>query len=500
VGRGVLSAPWLSLRAACTPERTALWQDGRSLSFGELETRVHGLGVALRELGVCAGDVVAVLHANDVRFAELFHAVDRCGAVWLPLNLRLTPRELCFQLGDSGARWLVHDAAHTALACATAKMAPGVVLGSADALSGRASAPAAPDPASGPDPAAPFAILYTSGTTGRPKGACLSRAAFLWSALSTTIHLGLREDDRWLACLPLFHVGGLSILVRSAVCGVPVVLQPRFDALAVSEALDAQRISHVSLTTTMLQRALDARGDRPAPPGLRCVLLGGGPCPRALFERARAAQFPIALTYGLTETASQVATCPPWEDASAGLRPLLGTELRILDATGSPLPETSEGEIWVRSPSVMTGYVREPAGSASPLRDGWLRTGDMGALAAGRLQVLDRRSDLIISGGANIYPAEIEAALLEHPSVSEAGVVGIDDPDYGRRPAAWWVLRPGAAPISSQALRAFCRERLASYKVPVAFHQVASLPRNVAGKLLRQRLSEAFGPRDASAD
>jgi O-succinylbenzoic acid--CoA ligase len=497
----MLDAPWLRRRAAITPKRVAVEVGGVRLDFAELEARASALAAALYARDVRSGDIVAAALGNGLPFLELLHAVDRCGATLLPVNVRLAPRELAFQLGDSATRLLLHaDDELAEVARATAAMAPGIEIASLTAiLEAGGEAPEDASPLhSAPiriDPSAPFAILYTSGTTGRPKGACLSRDNFLWSAVSSAFHIGAHPDDRWLACLPLFHVGGVSILLRSVLYGSAVSIHERFDPARVSRALDADAITHVSLTATMLQRLLDARGSQPAPRQLRCALLGGGPCPDALLERARALDFPIARTYGLTEAASQVATQPPSRevrhaDVNEPLTPLLGTQLRIVDASGTDLASGGEGEIWVRSPTVMSGYVRDPSPADTALHNGWLRTGDIGSLdAAGRLRVLDRRSDLIVSGGANIYPAEVEAALIEHPAVAEVGVAGIEDAEYGRRPAAWWIAKPGTPAPSEPALRAFCRERLASYKVPVVFHRVEALPRNSAGKLLRQQLA-----------
>jgi O-succinylbenzoic acid--CoA ligase len=245
----------------------------------------------------------------------------------------------------------------------------------------------------------------------------------------------------------------------------------------------------------MLARVLDARGARPAPRQLRFVLLGGGPCPAPLLSRARDAGFPVAPTYGLTEATSQVATRAPDAPQDAGLAPLPGTEVRIADEAGRWLPPGREGEICVRGPSLMTGYWRRPEATAAALRDGWLHTGDIGRLDAARgLHVLDRRSDLIVSGGENVYPAEVEAVLLAHPAVAEAGVAAVADATWGARPAAWWVARPGAE-ADADTLARFCRERLAGYKVPVAYRRVASLPRTAAGKLRRHALAG-----DPSAD
>jgi len=268
----------------------------------------------------------------------------------------------------------------------------------------------------------------------------------------------------------------------------------RFDPEAVARALDDDGITVVSLVAAMLDRVLAARRDRPPPPALRCVLLGGGPTPAPLLERAVAAGLPVAPTYGLTEATSQVATRPP--GAAGGLVPLPGLDVRIAGEEGRPLPPGEAGEIVLRGPTLFAGYHARPEATARALRAGALHTGDLGRLDGdGGLHVLDRRTDLIVSGGENVYPAEIERVLLDHPHVVDAGVTGVPDPRWGARPAAWVVLRGG----DGAALPAFCRERLAGYKVPVAFHAVDALPRNALGKLQRARLVRADA-RGAAAD
>lgn len=284
--------------------------------------------------------------------------------------------------------------------------------------------------------------------------------------------------------MPLFHVGGLSILVRSVIGGVPATVHEKFDPVRVSQAID-EGATLISLVPTMLQRLLDER-TRPFPSSLRTVLLGGGPAPRALLDRAIHAGVPIAPTYGLTESSSQAVTLLPSETpdhlGTAG-RPLFFTELRTSGAEGEP------GEILLRGPTVFQGYWENPAATADALRDGWLHTGDMGIIDQdGYLTVLDRRHDLIISGGENVYPAEVESVLMEHPAVSEAGVFGVEDPDWGEVPAA--VIVPKGPAPSAEDLSSFLRARLAPYKVPRFFHVVDELPRNAAGKLMRHRLAE----------
>jgi O-succinylbenzoic acid--CoA ligase len=493
-------APWLASRARISASHRALEIAGEAISYGELQRRARAAAGRLRGLGVGPGDVVATLLGNGAPFVELLHAAALCGAALLPLNVRLTPRELAQQLRDAGARLLLHEAgALQERARAAAADASGTQT-RATAGAARAFADAAADVPAGETIAAvaadsPLAILFTSGTSGTPKGAQLSHDNFLWSALASAVHLGVDPRDRWLACMPLFHVGGLSILLRAALYGNSVVVHERFDPAAVNRAFDRDGITCASLVASMLARILDDRGERPAPPQLRCVLLGGGPAPMSLIERARALGFPIAPTYGLTEAASQVATRAPGDAApGAGLRPLLGNEVRVVDGEERDLPDGAPGELLLRGPSVMRGYVNRPAETAATLRGGWLHTGDIAVRAGdGTLEILERRSDLILSGGENVYPSEIEAALREHPAVADAAVAAVKDPDFGQRPAAWLVFRPGTAPDGEQ-LRAFCRERLAGYKVPVAFHGVADLPRNAAGKLLRHELRGGPAP------
>jgi O-succinylbenzoic acid--CoA ligase len=315
----------------------------------------------------------------------------------------------------------------------------------------------------------------------------------LWSAVGSALNLGVREDDRWLACLPLFHVGGLAILLRGAIYGTTAIVHESFDAARVNASIEQDGVTIISVVANMLQRMLDERRDRPYPATLRCVLLGGGPAPEPLLRRCADLGVPVVQTYGLTEAASQVATLAP-EDAlrklgSAG-KPLFGTELRIEGPDGEVLAEGGEGEIVVRGPTVTPGYLNRPEATARTIRDGWLHTGDIGYLdGEGYLYVLDRRDDLIVSGGENVYPAEIEAVLQSHPNVAEAGVFGAPDERWGQVPVAVIVLRPGGS-ISAEALIAHCRERLATYKTPARIEFCDALPRNAAGKLVRNKLRD----------
>lgn len=485
---------WVAHRARVAPDRDALQMGTRRWSFAELDAEVSRCARQLAAHGVRPGDRVASLLPNGLHAALLPHATLRLGATLVPLNVRLSPSEIAWQTRHASARVVAAQADTEPLApagvpCLTvdASAAPGCqplgAQGEADV-----------DLKLKHDARDVLAVIYTSGTTGRPKGAMLTVGNFWWSAEASAMNLGTRDDDRWLAVLPLFHVGGLSIVLRSAIQGTCAVLHERFDAAAVNRAIERDGVTIVSVVAVMLQRMLDERRDAPYPDAFRCALVGGGPVPTALLKRCGRARIPVVQTYGLTECASQVATLAP-DDAlrksgSAG-RPLYGVELAVEAAADSDDPS---GEILVRGPIVMAGYLDDAEATARVLDgDGWLRTGDVGLLDADEyLYVLDRRDDLIVSGGENVYPAEVESVLHDHGWVEEAAVIGQPHAEWGQRVVAVVRLRPGTdlSPLdAADALRAHCRERLAHYKVPRDFRVVTEpLPRTASGKLRRSLL------------
>jgi O-succinylbenzoic acid--CoA ligase len=317
-----------------------------------------------------------------------------------------------------------------------------------------------------------------------------------WNAIGSALNLGHDPADRWLACLPLFHVGGLSILMRSIINGISVVLHEKFDAVAINRALREERVTIISVVAVMLQRMLAAlkteQGDGGYPSTLRCVLLGGGPAPRPLLEDCARLGIPVSQSYGLTESCSQAVTLVPTDAlrklGSAG-RPLLPVQLKIVQE-GRTVRAGETGVIHLKGPTITPGYADRPQETAQTIQDGWLSTGDMGYLDdEGYLYVLDRRNDLIISGGENVYPAEIEAVLLAHPDVEEAGACGQPDAQWGQVPIAFVRPRPGRT-IDIATLQAHASERLARYKQPRAIYIVEQLPRNASGKLVRRKLPE----------
>ncbi len=311
-----------------------------------------------------------------------------------------------------------------------------------------------------------------------------------WNAIASLLNIDSRDDDRWLLCLPPHHVGGLSILLKSLIYGVSVVAHDGFDAEAVNRAIDDESISMVSVVSTMLSRMLHLRNFQPYPASLRCVLLGGGPIPSGLSEQCMAAGVPIAPTYGLTETASQAATLRPSEVAqhpgSAG-KPLFPIEMVV--ETDSGLGASNQaGEILVRGQSVSSGYCNQAADDA--WRDGWFHTGDIGSIDAdGYLYVYDRRSDLIVTGGENVFPADVESVLSRHPGIVEVAVFGVPDPEWGQAVIAAIVPHDGYD-ASLEEIRGFVGESLAPYQIPKMILVLSELPKTASGKLLRSRLRD----------
>jgi O-succinylbenzoic acid--CoA ligase len=504
---------WLRRRALVSPDHIVIECGDDRWSFSELDARADAAAERLKTLGVKAGDRVAILAGNSAAFAQVVFAVARAGAVLVPLNLRLTRDEISWQLEDCGASLLVTDRAEWVdggSALASEHPLPGPLPSRKDEGTPRtllrtvmiqdvavgASSSRRRDDGGGFDADAVQAIMYTSGTSGRPKGAMLTFGNFFWSAFGSMAQLGIHENDRWLVCLPLFHVGGMSILFRSVVNGTTAVIHESFDAARANKAIDEEGVTLVSLVSTMLLRMLEARDNTPFAPNLRCVLLGGGPVPQELIDKGLKLDIPIAQTYGLTETSSQATTLRLQEvvtrAGSAG-KPLLPTEIRIERDDGSPAEPGEPGELLIRGASVSPGYWQRPDATAAAIRDGWLHTGDAGYLDGdGYLYVIDRRDDLIVSGGENVYPAEVESVLSTHPAIREAGVFALTDPTWGQSVAAAVVLREGPELLTAEALRVFCRERLAGYKAPREVFFTHELPRTASGKLLRRQLREQF--------
>jgi len=441
----------------------------------------------LSDTEVKPGDRVAILMPKPVPFALTLLALMRMRVVSAPLNTRLTAGELAWQVKNANCRLVICEREMLAL---TSAMDRQIFELPTMTIHDRVSKFDDWGMLHFDDD---FAIIHTSGTSGRPKAAILTYGNIFRSAQASAQKLGKLQNERWLCVLPLYHVGGLSIILRSLIYGSAVEFG-RFDAGETNRVLSDNPITLVSLVPTMLKRLLDAKTG-PWNPRLRLILLGGEAPSTELLTRCAAENLPIATTYGLTETASQVATALSelvYRKPGTVGKPLMGTQARIVDEGGDEAAANVLGEVLVKGGTVMRGYYREPGATAKALRDGWLHTGDIGYLDEdGDLFILQRREDLIVSGGENIYPAEVEDVLRKHPAVAEAVVLGLTDAQWGQRVAAVIETRAGQS-ATVEEIRAFAREQLAGYKIPRQITFVAALPRTASGKVQRREARKVF--------
>ncbi|HYC82391.1 MAG TPA: o-succinylbenzoate--CoA ligase [Solirubrobacterales bacterium] len=435
---------WLAQRSVSAPDRVALEADGATITYAELEAEATWVARRLAAHGVRRGSTAALTMHPRREQVVIAHALMKVGARMLPLSPRLTVAERAAIVAAAEPIVDIDDPGEL-----TQTEADLPLLGEHDMDD-------------------VCACVLTSGSSGLPKSVGLTYGNFLWNAVGSGFNIGVDPADRWLCCVPLSHVAGLGIIMRSVIYGTTAVVHDGFDVDRVAAALAEDRITVVSLVTTMLTRLLDAGADLSGP---RAILVGGGPVPREPLEEAIAKGATVVQTYGLTETCSQVTTLAPADAkrklGSAG-RPLLTTHLRIRD-----------GEILVQGPTVAPGRADET---------GWLHTGDLGRIdEEGFLYVEDRIDDLIVSGGENVVPAEVEEVLLRHPAVADAAVVGREDPEWQQAVTAVVVLE-GGVEATPDELRRHCAEHLAGFKVPRRVELAAALPRTPSGKLMRRAL------------
>ncbi|WP_299234300.1 class I adenylate-forming enzyme family protein [Natronomonas sp.] len=489
---------WLAVRANATPEATAIAPTAPAgpvdepVSYAELDDRAETLAGRLAAAGVGVEDSLAICAGTRPEFVATVHAAQRLGAVLVPISTRLTEPEIRARIERIDPSIVVceRDTEPAVSSAADAALTLDEPTDGASAISAMT-----PEPFDLPEWAAtdPLAVLFTSGTTGEPKGVVLTLQNVLASATASAFRLGLRPDDRWHVPLPMYHTGGLAPVYRSVLYGTAVSLQREFDPEATLSALEAADASAVSLVPTMLDRLLEA-GELPS---LRFVLLGGAPCPPELMRRAQDRSVPIAPTYGMTEAASQIATARP-EAARAAPRsvgnPLMFADVSIVADGGRPVEPGETGEIVVSGPMVSPGYL-EAAATEERFCSLGLRTGDRGYRdEAGRLYVRGRIDDTIITGGENVDPGEVADVLRTHPGVDACAVVGLPDEEWGERVGALVVPAAGATP-TTEAIEEHCRGRLAGYKRPRTVDFAADLPRTPSGTVDREavvsRLLEA---------
>jgi len=481
----------LTHRTASTPERTALvdTDTNQEWTFRALDSLVNDLAARVAALpGQTDTARVATLASTRVGFVVAAHAVWRTGRTLVPLNVELTDEELAAQVAQADPDVLVCEGSTESRAVS---LFDGPVA-SLDRPSHDEVVPFQPAderPVPAVEPATwhrddDAVVMFTSGTTGEPKGVRLTLGNLVASATASAFRLGVGPGDRWLCCLPTYHMGGLAPIVRTALYGSSLVLQPSFDADRTAAVLSDYGVTGVSLVPTMLHRLLETEWTPPE--SLSTVLLGGAPADESLVEDALERSVPVYPTYGMTETASQIATATPSqvrERAGTVGQPLVVTEVTVVDAAGTPVPVGETGEVVVDGPTVTPGYLRDEQ-TATAFCEHGLRTGDIGRHDDyGLLWVLGRTDDTIVTGGENVHPEAVARAIRAHPGVADVAVVGLPDEEWGERIAA--LVVPDDETLTSEDVDAVARERLAAYKVPKTVGLATSLPRTPSGTVDR---------------
>ena len=487
---------WPARRARKTPNRIALIHEDRATTYAQLDDRVNRLAHVLRERGIRRGDRVAYLGPNHPAYVETLFAAGLVGAVFVPLNTRLTVPELRHQLDDSGSSLLV-----TARCPRAAELGDAVeLLPAEDAEYEAALAAAVPehqDEPVGPDDVC--LIMYTSGTTGRPKGAMLTHGNMTWNCVNVLVDVDVSSDEVTLVSAPLFHIAALGMTcLPTLLKGGTAVLESAFDAARTLELIERHRVTCLFGVPAMYEMLADEPGwGRADLSSLRNLLCGGAPVPARTIRRYLDRGLAFVQGYGMTEAAPGVLLLDRSDvqehDGTAGV-PQFFTDVRLVRSDGSPAGAGEPGEVLVSGPNVTPCYWHRPQESAASFQDGtWFRSGDVAtADADGYIRLVDRVKDMIISGGENVYPAEVEDALLDHPDVAECAVFGVPDEKWGEVGRAVIVLKAGHA-CEEAALLAHLSGRLARYKIPKSVVFADSLPRSGAGKLLKGPLREAYG-------
>ncbi len=494
---------WLLAWSRVCPDKAALIHDGRPITYAELLEGISRTANLLLGLGLGRGDRVAVLLHNCPEFIEAFFAISWIGAIMVPVNFRFEPSEIAYVLKDAEAQALLFGGEFCRAVASIREELPVpsgryICLGeevppwALDYSRGKAEASSTPPSVNGEDWEAPHILMYTSGTTGFPKGALLSKRKTFFNVLNALHYYRLRPEDVAVLSRPLFHSGGLIVdTLPLLYTGGTVVMKRRFDPEELLWTVERYRVTILETSATMYRFILqEGELDRHDLSSVRCFFTGGEVVPLSLLEAYRERGVLLCQLYGQTET-STITYLPPEHAArkmgSAGM-PVPHGEVKLVDEEGQEVPPGEVGEVVVEGPILMSGYWRRPAETAEVMKDGWLHTGDLARRdEEGFHWIVDRERNVFISGGENVYPAEVERILLEHPKVAEAAVVGVPDPRWGEVGKAYVVPKPGEG-IAPEEVIEWCRGRMARYKIPRYVEVVEALPRNASGKVDRKKL------------
>jgi O-succinylbenzoate-CoA ligase len=505
---------FITKRASLNPNGEALVDTtrGRRFTYAELSARCNRLANALVDSGLAKGDRVATLLMNGHEFVEVFFGTAKVGGVVVGLNFRLVADELSFILTDSGSETLVFGSQFADLATelhargaqgtkvrrwihvGDAADRPDFAIGYEDMLANAT----ADEPEIGAADDDLLFIMYTSGTTGLPKGVMQSHNTTLWSSVTALITADVRWDDRYLICLPLFHVGALNPLISSFHKGGTVVMMSQFDPVRIWEIFAEERINVTLAVPAMLNFMLQTfDSEKHDISSLRWVMSGAAPVPVPLIEKYAAMGIEIHQVYGLTESCGPACLISPedaLERAGSTGKAFFHTDVKVVDPDGHEVAGGQTGEVLVRGPHLMLGYWNRPEATAETIVDGWLHTGDIAEIDTdGYIYIQDRIKDMIISGGENVYPAEIENVLAGHAGISEVAVIGIPSAKWGESPLAV-VVKQDEALTADEVLR-HCEGKLAPFKLPRHVEFIEVIPRNPTGKVLKRVLREQFpGP------
>ncbi|MCY3410626.1 MAG: o-succinylbenzoate--CoA ligase [Candidatus Heimdallarchaeota archaeon] len=461
---------WLHHSASKYSDRIAVYYKDKSITYSQLLQRSQMYADKLHTAGIRRGDHVGVFLRNSILYVYIIYALIELGAVFIPLNTRLSNKELVPRMKYADVQYLLADQDMGELSSISVYELKEMER--------------TDFPREDIDPKALHSIIFTSGTTSHPKAVMLSYENHYSSARSSAELLGIRDDDAWLNCIPLYHVGGLEIVFRSCINGTSMILMPSFNEDVIREKIVNNEVSMISVVPTMFKRLytqpiISSR--------MRCILIGGAHTPGSMVQWALQHELPIAITYGMTETCSQAATATTEIlekfPQSVGF-PLKGMEIKINLIAGE-----TYGEILVKGEMVTSGYYKADELNRVSFVDGYFKTGDLGYFDGKHLVVLQRRTDLIISGGENIVPSEVEQVLISHNAIKDAIVFGMHDDLWGQRVVAAIIID---SDISFEELEKYCRLYLAGYKVPREYRSYTTFPQNASGKIIRDEVKKQF--------
>ena len=498
---------WLYKRSLFSPDRPAILFDNRTLTYNELNKRVNRLCNAMMERGLKTGDRVGVLSRNCPEFIEVYFACAKKGLIFVPLNFRLAPVELAHQINDSNPNLLFFDLSLSPVV----KKSEAFVTAKTPIYVGWGRENDTPFPSyetfiaekPGKEPSisedavtwdSPQIIMYTSGTTGTPKGALLSHKKTLFNTLNAQIYFDLYSKDIMLLSLPYFHSGGLNIMaVPTLYVGGKIVLRSRFDPEGFLKDIETERVTQAMIVPTMLNTILkETRPETFDLTSLRSIMVGGEPISAELMHEAQDKGLPVRQIFGQTETSIELWVPEDMAKEKAGAvgLPVFHGEIQVVNKAGEPVRAGEIGEIVVKGPIQMISYWNLPDETRETIKDGWLHTRDLGRLDEdGFVYAVDRMGDMYISGGENVYPAEVERVLLNHPKIFEAAIVGVPDEKWGRSGHAFIHPKPGEV-IDSDEMVSYLRDKVASYKIPKSMEILKAFPKTASGKIRRRQLLE----------